>query len=113
MCNVESERYARLCKGCGSPLDPASQEELRQKLAAPRPRRPSPVFAEDRASLSPLGGAAVLFRWAPPLAWTIFTVGATLVLVVGEVLLKHPGPAFPIALGVIIAVGVCGILATK
>ena len=112
-CNVESERYARVCKGCGSPLDPASQEELRQKLAAPRVRRPPPAFVEDRASLSPLGAASVLFRWAPPLAWTIFTVGATLVLVVGEVLLRHPGPAFPIALGVIIAVGVCGIVASK
>jgi serine/threonine-protein kinase len=113
VCNLESERYARLCKGCSSPLDPATQEDLRKKLTAPRTRVPSPLSSEDRASTSPLGPAAVLFRWAPPLAWTIFTVGATLVLVVGEILLKHPSPAFPIALGLIIAIGVCGILATK
>jgi len=112
-CDTENERYIRNCRGCGASLDPATQEELRREIAVARRRVPSRLAGEDRASSSPLGSAAVLFRWAPPAAWAIFTVGATLILVLGEVLLKRPGPVFPVALGVIIAFGVCGIVATK
>ncbi|MFO0761610.1 MAG: protein kinase [Byssovorax sp.] len=112
-CNTLNERNAPICWSCKARFDPASQGDLKEKVAAIASSGPSPATRSSRPSATPLGAAGVLFRWAPTWVWTVLTLLATAALVVGEALFERHGPVFSGVIGLLIVIGVCGMVATR